>query len=219
MGSTELQYYIYMLEHNITPEDIEEFSLDLPESWIPTKDFQEKITTGNVKQNRSRGTGDDAVASGRLPRKSSRAQKKQEYRKRTQSQENKTGEVPSERALAGDNSSVPAQEKETPRAAGDENAVNALIALLLDQCSKLCRQFDARWTMDQIHLEANFGEKRSFRVDTDGRLKTKDGKYIRAIIEAKKAIRTIVYVPTAKQEISEVVALIKEGHRPVYNNQ
>lgn len=75
-----------MLEHNIAPEDIEESSRDWPESWIPTKDFQEKITTGNVKQKWSRGTGDDAVASGRLPKKSSRAQKEQEYRKRIQSQ-------------------------------------------------------------------------------------------------------------------------------------
>lgn len=64
-----------------------------------------------------------------------------------------------------------AQEKETPRAAGDENVINALIVLLLDQSSKMWRQFDAHWTMDQIHLEANIGEKRSLRVDTDRRLR------------------------------------------------
>ena len=60
-----------MLEHNIAPEDIEESSRDWPESWIPTKDFQEKITTGNVKQKWSRGTGDDSSILGpkkkRLP--------------------------------------------------------------------------------------------------------------------------------------------------------
>lgn len=51
---------------------------------------------------------------------------------------------------------------------GDENIVNAYIVLLLSQCSRLCRQYSARWTMDRVLLEANI---KHFRAYTDGALR------------------------------------------------
>lgn len=73
--------------------------------------------------------------------------------------------------------------------------------------------------MDRVRLEAKIGEEKHFRAYTDGALRQEHSKYIQAAIEAKKSERKGIINPTAKQEISELVAMIREGHPAIYNRQ
>lgn len=73
--------------------------------------------------------------------------------------------------------------------------------------------------MVRVHLEAKIGERKSFRAYTDGGLRPKHRKHIQAAVETKKSERDSIFVPTAKQELSEVVAMAQGGRPAIYNGQ
>lgn len=100
----------------------------------------------------------------------------------------------------------------------DESIVNTYIVQLLELLSLVLGHHLAEWTMDRVKLEAWF-DKRKFTAYTDGALQEKGDPFIQGAIEVKKGIREPIFVATTKQEISQVVAMVKGGHQAVYNRQ
>ena len=114
-------------------------------------------------------------------------------------------------------SPVPAKQKKTLPEAEDENIVNCLIMILLDQAGftmKLSRTGVLEWTMKWAQVEADVDDK-SFKAQTDGALRSRYGKTLHAAIEVKKAVRERNENATTKQEVSQIVGMMKEGYPAV----
>ena len=54
---------------------------------------------------------------------------------------------------------------------------------------------------------------------TDGALRPRTESKIQAVVEVKKAIRHGIDKATTKQEFSEIVGQVKNGHLSLFNNQ
>lgn len=113
------------------------------------------------------------------------------------------------------------KQKRTLPEADDENIVNCFIIILLDQAGfamKLSRKEVLEWSMKRAQVEARLDDK-SFKAQTDGVLRSKYGKTLQAAIEVKKAVRECNDNATTKQEVSQIVGMIKEGYPAVFNGQ
>ena len=113
------------------------------------------------------------------------------------------------------------KQKRTLPEAEDENIVNCFIIILLDQAGfvmKLSRKGVLEWSMKRAQVEAQVDDK-SFKAQTDGALRSKYGKTLQAAIEVKKAVRECNDNATTKQEVSQIVGMIKEGYPAVFNGQ
>lgn len=113
------------------------------------------------------------------------------------------------------------KQKRTLPEAEDENIVNCFIIILLDQAGfvmKLSRKGVLEWSMKRAQVEAQVDDK-SFKAQTDGALRSKYGKTLQAATEVKKALRECNDNATTKQEVSQIVGMIKERYPAVFNGQ
>lgn len=82
---------------------------------------------------------------------------------------------------------------------------------------KFSRRGVLEWSMKRAQVEAQVDDK-SFKAQTDGALPVKIRKTLQAAIEVKKVVRARNDNATTK-EVSQIVAMIKEGYPAVFNGQ
>lgn len=101
----------------------------------------------------------------------------------------------------------------------DETSVNSSLISLLQAITSIDPTPSHKWRSARICLVAKFGRARQYMAYTDGQLQDVNSKRINTIIECKVGARSKHSPQVQMQEVSQIVAWIKEYPEPGINAQ